>query len=281
VRYWTSWVAAGLAAALLGGFVGSRQDGETELVFISVGQGDCAVFEHDGEAILIDDGPGVPEADAGTKIVVPRLRQLGVDTVDAIFLSHPDGDHVGGTPAVIHAYPEARLVMSDQYRDDPAMAHHLSQWGVPASQVCWLPHDDSLRFGGFSARIVCPDMEPGDPENNGSMFVHLAYKDATAMFSGDAPASVEKAMEPLGGWNAEILKVGHHGSRTATDESWVEAVRPRFAVISVGRNNRYGHPNQEVLDRLAADHVPTFRTDRDGDVRFVFDGEKFVLAPSG
>ena len=278
---WLKIALAGAVAAALGVFAGSTTNPDIELVFVSVGQGDCAVLEQNGEAILIDDGPGTPEANAGEKLVLPRLRSLGIDAVDAIFLSHPDSDHVGGTPAVLRAYPEARLVMSDQYENDPAMQRHLADWGIPPAAVDWLPHDTNLQFGQFAARIVCPGMQPGDEENNGSMFVRISCKNASAMFSGDAPASVEEAMEPQGGWTSEILKVGHHGSRTATDESWVETVHPRYAVISVGRNNRYGHPNREVVDRLAADQVKTFRTDQDGDVTFLFNGDTFVPETGG
>jgi competence protein ComEC len=276
VRLWHSRSLVGLGALLLGVLAGSLQGDDTRLVFISVGQGDSAVLEQGGEAILIDDGPGTPEANAGEKLVLPKLRSLGVDTVEAIFLSHPDEDHVGGTPAVLSVFPEAKLVISDQYENDPAMQRHLASWNVPVSSVCWLPLDDSFQFGAFTAKIVCPDLAMGAKDNDGSMFVHIACNRASAMFSGDAPASVEKAMEPVGGWSSEILKVGHHGSRTATDESWIQTVRPRYAVISVGRNNHYGHPNQEVLDRLQRDGVETLRTDQLGDIEFDFDGETFV-----
>jgi competence protein ComEC len=225
---------------------------------------------------LIDDGPGPPEADAGEKLVLPALRRLGVDSVSAIFLSHPDEGHVGGTPAVLKEYPTARIVMSDEFRTDPAMVGHLAQWKVPAERVCWLPLRDRFVDGKFVATIVCPDMRAGDEANNGSMFVRVSCGGASAMFSGDAPRSVEDAMESCGSWTSEILKVGHHGSRTATDPSWLQAVHPRFAVISVGRNNRYGHPNAEVVDELREDHVKTYRTDQDGDVVFTFNGQTFL-----
>ena len=265
------------ALALSVGFaVGWVRQEPTQLSFLSVGQGDCAVFRTGGTAILIDDGPSSPTFDAGRQIVVPRLRSMGVQDVAAIFLSHPDEDHVGGTAAVIKEFPEARVVISDQFEDDPAMLGHLSQWGLAASKVLWLPKICDLRMGEFRAAIVSPDMLPGDEANNGSMFIHLVRGDASAVFSGDAPASVERAMEGVGDWRSEIMKAGHHGSRTATDESWIEAVRPRYAIVSVGRNNRYGHPNAEVMDRLKRDGVEALRTDEVGDITFEFNGVRFV-----
>jgi competence protein ComEC len=103
----------------------------------------------------------------------------------------------------------------------------------------------------------------------------------TAAFSGDAPISVERFVEGSGDWRSEILKAGHHGSRTASDESWIETVHPTYAVISVGRNNHYGHPNREVLDRLTQDGVTILRTDQDGDIEFDYDGKTFIKQPSG
>ncbi len=267
---------AGLGAFGLGFGVGSRVGDSTELVFVSVGQGDCAVFSTGGHAILIDDGPATPYFDAGSQIVVPRLRALGVESVAAILLSHPDGDHVGGTPAVLKAFPEAQVVISDQFEHDPAMLGHLAKWGLSPERVRWLPLDCSLAIGKFRATIVCPDKQPSEEANNGSMFIHLTDGAASAVFSGDAPTSVERAMETHCNWSSEILKAGHHGSRTASDESWIEAVHPRYAIISVGRNNRYGHPNREVMDRLQRDGVQALRTDQLGDIVFDFDGKEFV-----
>lgn len=275
-RYRYKVAILGLCALAAGFAAGWHAPVPTRLVFISVGQGDCAVFEKGGTAIMIDDGPGPPMSNADERIVVPRLRDLGVDSVAAILLSHSDEDHVGGTPAVLKAYPEAHVFMSDQFRNSSEMLHKLNGWGMDPSRIDWLPPEDTLSFGDFTASIECPPMTPGDDANNGSMFVHLHCRDASATFSGDAPASVEKAMEPLGDWRSEILKVGHHGSRTATDESWIEAVHPRYAVISVGRNNEYGHPNREVIDRLKRDGVETFRTDQVGDIEFDFDGRTFI-----
>ena len=263
-----------------GFLLGSRQPPD-RLVFVSVGQGDCAIFESHGHTILIDDGPATPQSDAGKRIVVPELKRLGVDSVDAILLSHPDEDHVGGTPALLRDYPGAKVVMSAQFRSDPAMDKHLAKWGLPVARVIWLSETATMKVGAADLQIECPPMKPSDPDNNGSMFVHLVDGGGTAAFSGDAPISVERFVEGSGDWRSEILKAGHHGSRTASDESWIETVHPTYAVISVGRNNHYGHPNREVLDRLTQDGVTILRTDQDGDIEFDYDGKTFIKQPSG
>jgi competence protein ComEC len=241
-----------------------------------VGQGDCSVLQSDGETVLVDDGPASPYEDAGAKIVVPWLRKEGVDDVEAIFLSHPDEDHVGGTPAILTAYPGAKVVISDQFKADPAMLGHLQKWGLPVDSVLWLPHLSSFRVGELVCEVDCPDRTLDEDTNHGSMFIRASEGQGSAVFSGDAPKDVERKVEGDGDWHSEIDHVGHHGSRTATDPSWIAAVHPRYAIISVGRDNRYGLPNQEVIDRLQQSNVHILRTDRDGTITFDFNGSEFV-----
>lgn len=217
-----------------------------------------------------------PYEDAGKTIIVPWMRAHGIESVDAILLSHPDGDHVGGTPSILSQYPGARLLISDQFAADPAMLDHLRQWGVSTDSVVWLPKISSLTFGALSASVECPDRLPGSGTNDGSMFVRVSEGNGSAMFTGDAPKEVERACEADANWGSEILHVGHHGSRTATDPSWVKAVHPKYAIVSVGRSNRYGLPNQEVLDLLARSHTTVLRTDRDGTITFTFNGTEFA-----
>jgi len=275
------WLSLGVfgLVALVVGFVAGRFEGEpTELVFVNVGQGDCAVFRSSGHTILIDDGPVTPTLDAGERYVIPELRSLGVVSLDAILLSHPDSDHVGGTGALLRAFPQARVLMSAQFRDRPEMAKHLSAWGLGVDQVGWLPETCEFKMGAFQVHLDCPPIFPGEETNDGSMFVHLADGAASATFSGDAPKNVERFEETQFDWSAEVVKLGHHGSKTATDPTWLERVHPLIAIVSVGRNNRYGHPNRETLDLLDADRIRTLRTDEDGTLEFRVEGGKFVLA---
>jgi competence protein ComEC len=230
----------------------------------------------DGQAILIDAGPASPYEDAGKTIVVPWLREHGVDSLAGIFLSHPDGDHVGGTASILRAYPEAKVVISDQFKTDPAMLGHLKAWALPADAVIWLPQRSAFDLGEIHAFVDCPQRPPKSDTNDGSMFVRVSEGNGSATFTGDAPKAVEREEETESNWSSEILHIGHHGSRTATDPSWLKAVHPKFAVISVGRGNRYGHPTREVLDRLSEMRIPTFRTDREGTITFVYNGSEFV-----
>jgi competence protein ComEC len=196
--------------------------------------------------------------------------------VDLILLSHPDLDHIGGTGAVLRSFPDAKIAVSDEFRNDQHMLSRLASWGRSPDDVAWLPHREAGRIGNFTVTIECPLMLPGEEDNDGSMFVRIQEDRASAVFSGDAPMSVEAAEAARGDWSAQILHVGHHGSKTATSETWLRAVHPKVAVISCGRNNRYGHPHAATLQRLAAYKIPVDRTDREGSIEFVVRNGEFV-----
>ncbi|MEA2553312.1 MAG: competence protein ComEC [Fimbriimonadaceae bacterium] len=249
----------------------------TQLTFLSVGQGDCGVFQTAGVSVVIDTGPKTPVFDAGKKIVLPNLEKLGVQSVDLILLSHPDEDHVGGTGAILKAFPQARLVMSAQFKEHSDMARRIKEWGLKNEDVLWLGPQAHVRVGSFRLEIRDPVLEPGANDNDGSMFVHVTRGAASAVLSGDAGALTERSMEPLADWSSQVMKVGHHGSRTSTDPSWLSEVRPRYAVISCGRDNVYGHPSPRIVQRLEESGVKVFRTDQQGSITFRFDEKRGFL----
>lgn len=233
-----------------------------------MGQGDCAVIRDSGRTILIDAGPAGRGADAGAKIIVPRLRAMGVGRVDLILLSHPDSDHVGGTGAILDAYPEAKIGMSSEFHDHPAMNADLSRWKYNPDKVFWIPARANLRIGKTTIRVRCPELLPGSIDNDGSMCLRVQHGAATAIFTGDAPMSVEEKLAFETDWSGDVLKVGHHGSRTATCDAWINAVHPRWAVISCGKDNPYGHPHRDVVNRLEKAGISILRTDLNGDISF-------------
>lgn len=268
-------IGAAFGCVSIGLAMGYVWPSPTRLSFLSVGQGDCAVFQHQGTTILIDCGPKNPHIDAGAKIVVPDLRGLGVNGVDLILLSHPDIDHIGGTGAVLKAFPEAVVAISACFREDSHLLELIRGWGRQPEDVRWLGPEYVGSIGDFKIRIDCPQTYADEETNDGSMIVKLWHEGASAVFSGDAPAKVEEAFSPVGDWRSEIMKAGHHGSRSATSEEWIQAVQPKFAVLSCGLNNEYHHPHKEVVERLKADGVKILRTDQDGDLRFELKDGRF------
>jgi competence protein ComEC len=265
----------GIAATCL---VGCQSPAPDRLVFFSVGQGDSAAFVSRGTAILIDTGPRNGDYDAGERIVVPRLKRLGVSHVGAIILSHPDLDHIGGTSAVLKAYPEAKLMMSSTFRGHPKLQEVLRSWGR-ADQVQWLKEGDRIEIGNAKLEVACPPWLDEKKDNDGSLFVLLKVGTATAYFPGDAPGTVEREVELRRGWTAQVMKVSHHGSGSSTPEDVIEQLKPTYAVLSAGRNNTYLHPHGESLVRLAAHNVVIWRTDMQGDCTFEVSEKGFQPVP--
>jgi competence protein ComEC len=258
-----------LGSSLLGAFaatIGPSQD--TRLTFLSVGQGDCAVFQTQGRTILIDVGPKTRYGDAGKRIVVPSLRRLGVDAVDLVLLSHPDADHTGGLSALLSSIRVGSVAIPAGFREDQTMLDELREAGCPDSKVLWLDPEQQAEVGDFRVSVECPTWHEGDPDNDGSDFVKISNGKASVVFTGDASSRTEQMMLPLEDWSAQILKLGHHGSHTATGDAWLDEVKPVWAVVSCGRSNPYGHPHRDVLERLERRGTKIARTDREGDITF-------------
>ena len=265
-----AWIACGA----LGVAFGWAPRPKTRLDFLSVGQGDCCVFQTGGDVIVIDAGPKSPTFDAGEKIVLPDLDKIGATSVDMILLSHPDEDHVGGVGALHKAFPRARIVMSDQFKGFPAMEKHLRDWGMSDADILWLGSSAELKVGQFTLEVHDPVLRDLANDNEGSMFVHLVGPSGSAVFSGDADDPTEKEMEPTDDWTSQVMKVGHHGSRSSTDPTWLNAVHPRYAVISCGLNNQYHHPAPSTVNKLQSAGVQLFRTDLQGDIEFDYDSRR-------
>ncbi|MEO5511340.1 MAG: ComEC/Rec2 family competence protein, partial [Longimicrobiales bacterium] len=243
-----------------------------EIHAIDVGQGDAlAIRTPHGQWVLVDAGPRTPRFDAGRSRVVPYLREHGARTLDAVVITHPDADHIGGVAAVL-ALVGARAII------DPGTAAgkplYLQTMTVADSAgVVWFKARDGrhLDVDGVRLDFLYPASDSldgtGDP-NDLSVAFRLRYGRFAALFMGDAPVATENRIVAEYGPRlaAAVLKVGHHGSYTSTSVGLLEAVRPQVALVSVGRDNRYGHPNPGVMARLLLHRVRVLRTDEHGAV---------------
>ncbi len=243
---------------------------------MSVGQGDCTVFISNGKAILVDAGPAVRDYDAGKRIVVPKLREYGVDEVLLVLLTHPDGDHIGGTGAVLQAFPKAKVAINTSYRHNPDLLASFSRWGYREENVHWMTGNEQVQLGDFKFDLWLPDRPDSAPTNDASLFCYVQAGKTGMVLTGDAPEVTEIEMQKKRNWNAEILKAGHHGSKSSTGEFWLQAVQPTTAVISCGKNNTYGHPSKIVMKRLEQFRVKALRTDEQGDVIFQLKNDTMV-----
>jgi competence protein ComEC len=275
-------VAALLASSALAAFYlgpPAIVEGKLEITAIDVGQGDSLlVVSPQGRTMLVDGGggigPGRGEFDYGEDVVSPYLWSRGFEGLDIVVLTHAHGDHIGGLKRAIGNFHPRELWVGINPETD---AVEQLYGEAAATHVSIRRHvaGDELDWGGTRVRVLSPptDWHPkARPMNDDSLAFLISYGDTRALLAGD----LEKKMEAFIAQEsprADLLKVAHHGSATSTTPELLEAVRPHFAVISVGYRNSFGHPRQVVLARLQQNHVITYRTDLDGAVTFLLDGK--------
>lgn len=243
--------------------------------FLDVGQGDAAALRTPhGRWIVIDGGPRIPGDDAGRRVVVPFLRRHGVERLAVAVATHGDADHLGGLPAVVDAFDPEVVLEPGEPLGRPLYLEFLA--AVEASGARWHPAraGDRIELDGVVLEILSPDSLwlrlPLDVNEHG-VVLRVTYGAERLLFQADAGLPVEARLAGRVG-RVELLKVGHHGSRSATSDAWLDELAPREAVISVGRRNRYGHPTPEVLGRLARHSIAALRTDERGTITFSTDG---------
>ncbi|HEX5438793.1 MAG TPA: DNA internalization-related competence protein ComEC/Rec2 [Gemmatimonadaceae bacterium] len=260
--------------------------GDVELHVIDVGQGDAiALRTPHGHWVLVDAGRTWRGGDAGRSTVIPYLRRYGGDVV-AFMLSHPHADHVGGAASVFRAlHPAAYWDGAFAGGSEPYLASLLTarSVGVPWHRA---HPGDTLRVDGVSMSVLAPDsawMSTLDDPNEASLVVLVQFHAVRFLLVGDAERGEERWLlaHDSADLHADVLKVGHHGSSTSSTAPFLDAVRPRVAVISVGAGNSYGHPSASVVHALAARGAVVLRTDREGSIIIHTDGHHIRIEEQG
>jgi len=247
-----------------------------KVTFFDVGQGDSAFIETPGgRQILIDGGPDNT-----------ILRKLGEELpfydrdIDLVILTHPEADHLNGIIEVLKSY-NVHLVADPGIMKDTG-AYQEYQDVLEESRVPYrtLRAGDRIVIGeNIVFDILNPQIATYREINNNSIVARLTYKKHSFLFTADIekPVEYELAKENAPLIDSDVLKVGHHGSKTSSTKLFLAAVSPDLAVISVGRNNSYGHPTQDVLENLKEYGIKVLRTDIDGDVKVLSDGENLTI----
>lgn len=291
-RPW-SWAALTAVLALFAlifwhPFPPALHPGELELTVIDVGQGDSLLVCFPNSKLMLIDGGGVlsfghratSRIDIGEDVVSPYLWSRSIRKIDVVALTHAHDDHAGGLPAVIENFHPSQL-WTGAMASSAAWSAVRQKALAENVEILALPAGRSFDFGGAHIQVISPPAgyRPGDsPTNNDSLALRITYGQRSLLLTGDMEKPMERialtGAEPL---RADILKVGHHGSNTSSIDPFLDAVSPRFAVVSDGFENAFRHPHPKVLERLAAHHAQVLRTDQDGLVTLRTDGRRISV----
>ena len=247
-----------------------------EVHFLDVGQGDCGIVLCDGESMVIDGGPR-----GASQYVYSYVHDtLRLSHIDYIVSTHPHLDHVGGLASVLNAAPVDLILTPLTEWNSKAFNSMLKYAELQGTPLVVPREGDTLQLGSAVITILhCwPEAVQQSRTNDSSIVLRIDFGSTSFLFTGDAEDWSEYMMiDSRVNLKADVLKVSHHGSGTASTEEFLKAVQPEYAVISVGKNNEYGHPHRNVLDRLSSIGASVLRTDELGTIIIESDGENITL----
>jgi competence protein ComEC len=268
-------------------FISARYQVQGEVTVIDVGQGDSILIRlpFNRGTYLIDTGgtlqfPGEPwkermdPFETGEDVLVPFLKSKGITKLDKLILTHGDMDHIGGAKALLQFVKVKELVLPDTKELSELEKEILAISEAKGIPVRFVSHGDRWRAWDQEFMILSPIHTENMNRNDLSIVLFAELGGLRWLFTGDlereGEAGLLSSVEPL---KVDVLKIGHHGSKSSTSEEFVDSLQPKAALISVGENNRFGHPHQEVLERLKKRRIKIFRTDENGAISFYFKGD--------
>ena len=233
-----------------------------------IGQGDCTLISFRGKNYLIDTGGARQENKIAEKFLFPTLKLRGLTKIDGIFISHFDEDHAGNLNKILKKYRVDNIFIN-HLPEDPEILEKAEKF----SNIVILKKGDKVKILGDTLAEVLSDSENSEEENDNSMVLLINHRGFKTLFTGDISENVERKINR----DIDILKVAHHGSKTSTSKEFLENTSPKFALISAGVNNSYGHPHEEVLQNLEKHGIIYYVTARDGQVDFKIYGDKLRI----
>lgn len=250
----------------------------SEVVYFDIGQGDCTLIRErfSRRVILIDTGGKVhfsmpnwkkhPTKTSGETIVANYLLSKGITRIDQLYLTHQDADHVGNFPSLSQLIKIKQIIVPAGMENLPSFKHRLAKSAVMPEAVKGVT--DRVKLSDPHLKLLHP-FARGQGTNADSLVLWLDFYGLKCIFTGDLDRKGELAVsKKYPNLTADVLKMGHHGSKTATDPKFVQQLAPKVAIISAGRHNRYGHPNQETLVTLQKAKVPYYVTAKVGMIKF-------------
>lgn len=240
--------------------------------FLNVGQADCALLSTNGHYMVIDGGNN-GDADR----ILSYLEEQGVEKLDAVVGTHPHEDHIGSLDAIINHFDVDAVYMPKIMHTSKTFEDVLDAVANKGLKIKSPDPGDTIDFNGLEIEVLGPQREYKDFNNN-SIVLKVNAGETAFLFTGDAEETAEKDILQAGyDLQADVLKVGHHGSSTSSSQAFLQAVKPKYAVISVGVGNSYHHPEEEALQRLQSIGAEIYRTDLQGDIVCTTDGKNIAF----
>lgn len=243
-------------------------NGELKVHFIDVGQADSILIQQGNSSMLIDAGNN-----EDSETVKNYIASQGIKKLDYVIGTHPHEDHIGGLDYVINSFEIGSIYMPKATSTTKTFKDVINSIQAKKIQITIPQSGDSIKLGQADCKILAPNSASYEDANNYSIVIKVTFGNNTFMFTGDAEALSEKEMLNKGfDVKADVLKVGHHGSSSSTSDEFLKKVSPKYAVISVGKDNDYGHPHKETMAKLKNSGISVYRTDECGTIVCTSDG---------
>ena len=241
--------------------------------FLDVGQGDAVLIQTpDGYEMLIDGG-----RDSSVLRELSKRRSFFDRSIDVVVSTHPDLDHIAGLVDVLKRYQVGTIIMTTNEGDSGAAQAFSAAAPNEDAQIVLADAGQTIVLGAHVVvQIFAPTGDESKLESNtASIVTRVVYGDTSFMLTGDAPMEIEDYLVRTYGrqLDSDVLKLGHHGSKTSTSDLWLDTITPQYAVVSAGIDNRYGHPHQDVMQKVFKRNIETSHTGTDGTVVFQSDGK--------
>ena len=281
-KYVYSFLTIGVSILLIVNFTDVYQD-RMRINFIDVGQGDSCLIRYKGTNIMIDSGGSLSKNkdgksyDIGENVLNNYLLNRGITRLDYIMASHFDEDHSQGFVFLLKNMKVKNVIISEQYKTSSIYEQFKQICKKQNIQIIYVRSGDKIRIKDLAFKILHPKSKENqiseNPLNNNAIVCMVKYKNRRILFTGDIEKVAENEMvkEYTNGLKADILKVGHHGSKTSTTKEFLDLINPSVALIGVGQNNKFGHPNEDVIKRLEEKNIQIYRTDEMGEISVIID----------
>lgn len=264
-------LAEGVILKTVADQIDKTDDLNLEVHFIDVGQADAILIKKGNEAMLIDAGNNT-DGD----LIVNYIKEQNIQSLKYVVATHPHEDHIGGLDYVIDTFEIGKIIMSDLIVTSKTFEDVLDSISRKGLFITKAKVGERYYLNGAKIIILAPNGESYANTNDYSVVVKIVNDQNSFLFTGDAekPSEIEMINKNKELLKSDVLKLGHHGSTTSTTQEFLDIVNPKYAVITTGENNKYGHPDHETLDKLENKKVQVYRTDLDGTIIAISDGNK-------